>query len=76
MAKENRQYEELANAIVVEACKDYRRALRKLEKKPRDKESLSTKRDCEKFFKGKWFKSLTNLDGQKLMEMLRKSVAD
>lgn len=42
-------YTNLANAIIIQAAKDYKKALRRLKKFPRDKEVRHTKRDCERF---------------------------
>ena len=39
----NDKYEDLANAIVLTAVKDYRAALRKLNKHPRNQAALNTK---------------------------------
>lgn len=75
MAGEHEQYENLANGIIMQACKDYKRALKKLKKNPNKYEHLKTKRDCEKFFRSQWFKALTNLNGQTLMDKLKNSVA-
>ena len=70
-------YEELANAIVIMAAKDYRKALRTLKKgyNPSSEKYIRAakmKSDCERFFMGEWFKSLTDLDGRKIMENIQK----
>lgn len=49
-------YTNLANAIIIQAAKDYKKALRRLKKFPKDKEALHTKRDCERFFRSGWLK--------------------
>ena len=51
------RYENLANAIIVQACKDYE------EEYYRD--------DVTVFLKGEWFKTLTDLDGEKLLGKLK-----
>jgi len=68
-------FEELANAIVITAAKDYMAALKTLKKYPRDADALSTKNDCEKFFRSSWYEALTSVDGEFLMRKLQREVA-
>lgn len=68
-------YAELANAIVLSAVKDYRRALKRLCMYPRDDSALRTKIECERFFQSRWFAVLTDVDGEVLMEKLQAEVA-
>ena len=56
-------YTNLANAIILAAAKDHRRALRRLKKYPWDKDAKSVRKDCERFFRSSWFQTLTSLDG-------------
>ena len=65
-------YENLANAIVVQAAKDYLTALKKLKKDPNDEQSVYTRDDCERFFRSPWYRGLTKVDGEYLMRKLRK----
>lgn len=67
-------YTNLANAIIIQAAKDYKKALRRLKKFPRDKEARYTKRDCERFFRSGWFERLTDLDGEVLIRKLNEEV--
>ena len=67
-------YTKLANAIIIQAAKDYKKALRRLKKFPRDKEALHTKRDCERFFRSGWFERLTDLNGEVLIRKLNEEV--
>lgn len=64
-------YENLANAIVAQACDDYRRLQRG--KRVPDK---VTKEECEKFFLSQWFESLTQVDGKKILKRLIKEYKD
>ena len=48
-------YTNLANAIILAAAKDHRRALRRLKKYPWDKDAESVRKDCERFFRSGWF---------------------
>lgn len=68
-------YENLANAIVVQAANDYRKALHDLKKNSKYEPALFMKRDCERFFRSAWFAVLTNLNGETLMDSLKKEAA-
>lgn len=68
-------FEELANAIVIQAAKDYMKALKKLKKYSRDAEAKHTRKDCESFFRSSWYSTLTSVDGELLMRKLQMEVA-
>lgn len=63
--------ENIANAIVIRAAKDYRRALRRLKKDPENEKALSCKAEVEEFFQSGWFTLLTHADGDYILEQLR-----
>ena len=65
-----RAYENLANAIVEQAVKDYRQARAKLAKDAEDVMALKMRRETERFFRSAWFGQLTALDGELLLEKL------
>lgn len=67
-------YENLANAIVELAVKDYRRTLKDLKRGPRNNTALQMKAEVERFFRSGWFSTLTSVDGEKLMAMLQREV--
>lgn len=67
-------YERLANAIVLQAAKDYRTALRRLNHDPYDYAARMKIKELERFFLSSWYAVLTNVDGELLMERLRKEV--
>lgn len=67
-------YENLANAIVLQAVKDYRDALHTLKKFPRRSDARSVKNDCERFFRSSWYQTLTSVDGEMLMRKLNEEV--
>ena len=69
-----KNYEELANAIVLLAVKDYRNALKTLRKNPNNRAANKDKSDCERFFLGDWFPALTSVDGAMLMNKLQQEV--
>ena len=64
-------YEMLANAIVVQAAKDYRAARRKLLKDPYSINALKTVKEVEVFFRSDWFKVLTPVDGGTILKLLK-----
>lgn len=68
-------YEELANAIVLQAVKDYREALGILRFSPKDKDAGISKNEIERFFRSGWFGLLTNINPEMLISRLRKEVA-
>lgn len=57
-------YENLANAVVLQAVKDYRRALRCAGRTP-------LRSELERFFRSGWYRQLTELDGEYLMRKLQ-----
>lgn len=64
-------YKELANAIILMAVKDYRKALKRLKRYPDSDKALRTKRECERFFRSEYFEILTNLNGRELEQKLK-----
>ena len=62
-------YEDLANNIIIQAVKDYIRALRS---KRDDRDDRI--RELEKFFRSEWFRVLTKVDGEMLISRLKKEV--
>ncbi len=63
-----RNYEELANAIILQAVKDYRTAL----KKPDSWAAYKTEREIERFFRSGWFTELTDVDPKVILDGLRR----
>ena len=64
------QYEMLAAAIVEQALRDYRRARINILKKYDVINSGIRIREIQKFFKSRWFRFLSELDGEKLIELM------
>jgi hypothetical protein len=69
-------WERLANAIVLSAVSDYRAALRKLKRNPQNQDAMSDAMAIERFFRSGWFSILTSVDGEYLMDRLRKEAAE
>lgn len=72
----NDVYERLSNAIVLQAVKDYRNALKRLKKHPQNEKALNTKREVERFFRSDWYASLTTVNPEMLITKLKKEVIE
>ena len=64
-------WENLANAIILQAVKDYREARKKHKKWPKNEDAKLMISDCEAFFRSDWFAALTNIDGEALLRRLQ-----
>ena len=71
----NRNWEDLANAIILQAVDDYRKCRRLVRRKPDQKEAQAMIREIEQFFRSHWFCQLADVDGIKILEQLKKEVA-
>ena len=67
-------YENLANAIILQAVRDYRTALKCLKANPRNKATYADKDEVERFFRSDWFSVLTSVDGEMLIRSLQEEV--
>lgn len=65
-------YQALGNAVVLQAVKDYRDAVKKLSRGRENSAAEQTKKECERFFKSGHFNIFTNLDGVALLSKLEK----
>lgn len=69
-------YQSLANAIVISACKDYKKAYKRyLRRLHLTDEPDSDLVALERFFRSAWYQTLTSIDGEWLMERLRQEVS-
>lgn len=66
-------YRNLANAIIVQAAKDYRKALRQLKRNPKYDVARDTKNEVERFFHSEWFRFLTDADPDYLLDHLARA---
>ena len=66
---------DLANAIILLAVKDYRKACKQLRRATKNTNALATKRQCLKFFRSEWFGALTSIDGELLITRLNSEVS-
>ena len=67
-------YENLANAIILQAVKDYRMALKSLKANSRNRTVQTDKAEIERFFRSQWYSALTSIDGEMLIRSLQKEV--
>ena len=64
--------ENLTNAIILQAVKDYRKALKGFSLN--GKSSAAVIADCERFFRSDWYKLLTTVDPEMLILKLNEEV--
>ena len=64
-------YDHLANAIIKQASYDYVAVLKSLDRKPNDSTAINRKKEIERFFRGSWYKFLTDVDPEYLIERLK-----
>ena len=69
-------YTELANAIVIQAVKDYRNALKTLKRYPRYEPAKKVVAEVEEFFRSEWYRTLTSVDADMLMTKIRREIND
>ena len=70
-----RNWEELAQAIILKAVEDYRKARKKVRHFPDQKGAQATIREVERFFRSDWFAQLTDVNGETLIRRLKEEVA-
>ena len=66
----DRAYQEFANGIVAQAAKDYRLALRGRGYNKRPPHNIIA--EIEKFFRSRYFRVLTSVSGEYLIESLKR----
>lgn len=69
-------YEGLANAVILQAVKDYRNAVRKLARGRKNHEAEAVKAECLRFFRSGWFSILTDIEPEFLIRKLDEEVRD
>ena len=69
-------YTELANAIIIQAVKDYRKALKILKRYPRYEPAKALVAEVEEFFRSDWYRVLTSVDGDMLIRKIRREIND
>ena len=72
MYEEN--YKALANAIILQAVKDFKPAYRRLKRHPNDRLAQDTVREITNFFCSDYFCALTDLDGPALLNKIMREM--
>ena len=67
-------YEALGNAIILQAVKDYRTALKKVNRNPHNRMALDEALSIEKFFRGPLFSVITSVDPEYLIGKLQDEI--
>ena len=67
-------YERLANAIILQAVADYRSALKKIKRNPKNKDAIDEALRIERFFRSGWYSQLISVDGEYLIRRLREEI--
>ena len=68
-------YEALANAVILQAVRDWRDACRITKSYPENFAEERKRQAIERFFRSDWFSVLTNLDGRLLLRKLQEEQA-
>lgn len=75
MTESDNPYANLANAIILQAVKDFRKCINVVKRNGRNKEqAIREMRRIVEFIKSPWFRVLTNLDPQVLLKKLEEEV--
>ena len=67
-------YENLANAIILQAVKDYRLALKAIKRNPDNRAKLDEALEIERFFRSDWYSVLTDVGGDFLIRKLQEEI--
>ena len=67
-------YHNLANAVILQAVKDYKSALFRLDDNPNNLDAQHEKKSLERFFRSKWYATLTEVDPNRLMSEVQRQV--
>jgi len=70
----DKPYERLANAIILQAVRDYRTTLKALRMNPRNTTAKSDRDEIERLFRSQWYQALTTVDGEMLIRKLNEEV--
>lgn len=65
-------YERLAEAVIERAAADYRREKHALKQKPWSGPAKKKVKELEEFFHSPWFEVFSRLDGEYILERLKK----
>ena len=71
MGRGTEPYEDLANAVVLQAVKDWRISVCRIRREKKDTEAEYTRAECERFFRSEWFRIITDADGMMILKRLK-----
>lgn len=69
-------YERLANAIVLQAADDYRKALKTVKRNLHNRGAIDEALQIERFFRSNWYSTLTSVDGEYLIRKLQDEIRE
>ena len=67
-------YQALANAIIIQAAKDFKAAYKRMKRFPKDSRAQDEVRDITKFFCSQWFEMLSDVDGPTLLRKIKDEI--
>ncbi len=67
-------YQALANAIIVQAAKDFRAAYKRMKRFPNDARAQDEVREITRFFCSQWFEMLSDADGPTLVRKMKDEI--
>lgn len=70
-----RNWEDLAQAIVMQAVKDYRLALKVLRRRPDSKRAQEVVEEIERFIRSRWFSLMYDIDPEQIINRLKEEAA-
>ena len=70
----NEPYEELANAVILQAVRDWRSSAGKLKRHPENSAARQVTDECERFFLSERFSVLTRADGKIILRRLKEEI--
>ena len=65
-------YQALANAIIIQAAKDYKRVLRVIKKHPGSQAAMDEAKKLERFFHSRWYGVLTEVNPDYLIRQIQR----
>ena len=72
--KSDAGYENLAQAVIIQAADDFRQSYMSVLENPRDKDARDEVEAIGRFFLSDWYRMMTRVDGTYLMRKLRTEV--
>ena len=72
----DKYYQDLANAIIIQAARDLRLSCRRLKKHPNDYQAQDTVREITRFFCSQDFSALSGVDGPALLRQIIEEIND